>query len=311
MAGAQTADKAVIVSSAWGVRSVKNIKALIVLGVAVVAGLVAMYMADRYMKQQNESLAGAKVVVATKDLDLGTRLTPDMLQAVDWPRGSVPEGSANSVEKLVTRVVKTSVQRGEPILESKLAPVGTTGGLASVIEEGKRAMTVSVNEIIGVAGFALPGNYVDILVNTDDEKSKDPSKKVSKIVLERVLVLAVAQEASTDQTKPKVVSSVTFQVTPEEAEKIDLARSVGTLTLVLRNQVDKTPAETRGAFKQDLLRGETMAEEAKPAEAAKPRVVTRTVVKRVVEKAPAPQTQQVEVIRGTTRTTEQFKAEGQ
>ena len=83
MAGAQTADKAVIVSSAWGVRSVKNIKALIVLGVAVVAGLVAMYMADRYMKQQNESLAGAKVVVATKDLDLGTRLTPDMLQAVD------------------------------------------------------------------------------------------------------------------------------------------------------------------------------------------------------------------------------------
>lgn len=290
----------------------RNIKALLVLAVAIIAGAVAVYMADRYMKQQGETVGGAKVVVASGDLDLGTRLTPELLQAVDWPKGSVPEGSADGVDKLVTRVVKTSVQRGEPILESKLAPVGTTGGLASVIEEGKRAMTVSVNEIIGVAGFALPGNYVDILVNTQDEKSKDPSKQISKIVLERVLVLAVAQEASTDQTKPKVVSAVTLQVTPEEAEKIDLARSVGSLTLVLRNQVDKTPAETAGALKQQLLHGATMVEEPKPAEtAAVPKTTVRKAVKRVVAKPRAPATEQIEVIRGTERTIETFKAEEQ
>lgn len=291
----------------------RNIKALVVLAVAIIAGAGAVFMADRYMKQQGEAFGGAKVVVASKDLDLGTRLTPELMQAVDWPRGSVPEGSADGVDKLVTRVVKTTIQRGEPILESRLAPVGTTGGLASVIEEGKRAMTVSVNEIVGVAGFALPGNYVDILVNTQDEKAKDPSKQISKIVLERVLVLAVAQEASTDQTKPKVVSSVTFQVTPEEAEKIDLARSVGTLTLVLRNQVDTNAALTEGARKQELLHGATMAEEPKPAEAeaAAPKVATKTVVKRVyVKKTPkAPAMEQVEVIRGTTRTVEQFKSE--
>ncbi len=284
----------------------KNIRALVVLGVAVIAGIVAVILANRYMTQQGETLGGAKVVVAGKDLDLGTRLTPEMMQAVDWPRGSVPEGASDKIETLATRVVKTSVQRGEPILESKLAPVGATGGLASVIEEGKRAMTVSVNEIIGVAGFALPGNYVDILVNTQDEKAKDPSKQISKIVLERVLVLAVAQEASTDQTKPKVVSAVTLQVTPEEAEKIDLARSVGSLTLVLRNQVDKTPAETRGALKQQLLRGETMAEEPKPAAPVR-RVVVRRAPPVAAPKPPA--LDHVEVIRGTTRSTEQFKAE--
>ncbi len=283
----------------------RNIKAFVVLLVAIAAGGLAVYMANRYMTQQSESVGGAKVVVASKDLDLGTRLSPDVMQLVDWPKESVPEGAADKISSLDTRVVKTSVLRGEPILETKLAPIGTTGGLASVIEEGKRAMTVSVNEIIGVAGFALPGNYVDILVNTQDEKSKDPSKQISKIVLERVLVLAVAQEASTDQTKPKVVSSVTFQVTPDEAEKIDLARSVGSLTLVLRNQVDKSAADTGGALKQELLHGATMAEE--PAQPT----VTKRVVKRIYVKKAAPKaaTEQVEVIRGTQRTIENFKVE--
>lgn len=284
----------------------RNIKALVVLVVAIIAGVVAVFMADRYMKQQGESVGGARVVVASQDLVLGTRLTPEAMQAVDWPRNSVPEGASDKTDQLVTRVVKTNILRGEPILETKLAPAGTTGGLASLIEEGKRAMTVSVNEIVGVAGFALPGNYVDILVNTQDEKSKDPSKQISKIVLERVLVLAVAQEASTDQTKPKIVSSVTFQVTPEEAEKIDLARSVGTLTLVLRNQVDKTPADTTGALKQELLHGTTMQEEP-----PKPEVVTKRVVRRVYVKPVAKPTgtEQVEVIRGTERKLEPVRAE--
>ena len=142
------------------------------------------------------------------------------------------------------------------VIEAKLAPEGTKGGLSAVVDEGKRAMTVRVNDVIGVAGFALPGNYVDIMVNTQDEGSgrSDKDKSISKIVLERILVLAVAQEANRDTTKPKVVNAVTLEVTPDQAEKLDLARSVGTLSLVLRNQIDPKPAGTDGATKRTLLR---------------------------------------------------------
>jgi pilus assembly protein CpaB len=292
---------------------------LVVLAVAIVAGLTAVVLANRWMAQERADNAGFRVVVAAKNIDLGTRLTEEMLKAVPWPKESVPEGAFDAVEKVITRVAKTTVQSGEPLMESKLAPVGTTGGLASVITEGKRAMTVQVNEIIGVAGFALPGNYVDILVNTDAEKTGKSSgrdaRMVSKIVLERVLVLAIAQEASRDETKPKVVSAVTLEVSPEEAERIDLARSVGTLTLVLRNQVDTHLAGTTGAGKQELLK------EVEGVTPPKPQMITRVVVKhvptpvkaadRAVEAAkhtePEPTFEKIEVIRGTARSTEQVK----
>ena len=131
------------------------------------------------------------------------------------------------------------------MLESRLAPEGAKAGLSAIVAKGKRAITVKVNEVVGVAGFALPGNYVDVMVNTQEEgaKATDKDTSLSKIVLERILVLAVAQETTTDPNKPKVVSAVTLEVTPEQAEKLDLARSVGTLSLVLRNQVDPESGE--------------------------------------------------------------------
>ena len=108
--------------------------------------------------------------------------------------------------------------------------------------------------MIGVAGFALPGNYVDIIVNTQKEGEKtNQDQTISKIVLEKILVLAVAQEVGRDETKPRVVNAVTLEVTPEEAEKIDLARSVGSLSLVLRNQIDPNPIRTGGITKSELL----------------------------------------------------------
>src|SRR5512135_2291689 len=246
-------------------------RALVVLVLAIAAGIVAVVLANRWISQQTAVSEGTKVMVATRDLDLGTRLTPDMMQAVPWPKESVPPGAFDSPDKLATRVVRTNVLKGEPILDAKLAPIGASGGLSSVIKEGTRAMTVGVNEIVGVAGFALPGNYVDILVNTQDEKAR--SQQVSKIVLEHVLVLAVAQQATRDTTKPQVVSAVTLEVTPEQAEKIDLARSVGTLTLVLRNQVDTAIVNTKAVDKRMLL--------GSPAEAAPPKVVNKVIVKRV------------------------------
>src|SRR5213075_2467760 len=139
-------------------------------------------------------------------IDLGSRLTPPMLKAVEWPSGSMPKGAFANPADLDSRVLRASVLSGEPVLESKLAAVGSKGGLSAVVAEGKRAMTVRVNDVVGVAGFALPGNYVDIMVNTQNEGPKrvDQDKTISKIVLERILVLAVAQEADRDATKPRL-----------------------------------------------------------------------------------------------------------
>ena len=232
----------------------RNTRALIMIVVAVIAGLGAVVIGARWLSQQASSSAN-KLVVATSDIDLGSRLTPAMLKAVDWPANSMPKGGFTNPTELDARVLRTSVLSGEPILESKLAPVGSKGGLSAVVAEGKRAMTVRVNDVIGVAGFALPGNYVDIIVNTQEEGAKGANKDqtISKIVLEQILVLAVAQEVGRDETKPKVVSAVTVEVTPEQAEKLDLARSVGTLSLMLRNQVDLKMAGTEGATKAKLL----------------------------------------------------------
>lgn len=284
---------------------------------------------------------GTQVLVAANDLQVGTQLTPQLVQAVAWPRQSVPAGAFSDSAQVLqkekgcpelpggacpARVVMVSIQKGEPVLESKLAPVGTTGGLSSIIPVGRRAMTVSVNEIIGVAGFALPGSFVDILVNTQDDKAPDRSKQISKIVLQRVKVLAVAQESARDPNKPKVVSAVTLEVTPEEAEKIDLARSVGTLTLVLRNQVDSTAVDTEGARKPMLL-SESSAAQAEPAPTPQPAVAAApaepakpapkpapTKKKAAPKKKPAGEAgvgseQDVEVIRGVKSVTERVDVE--
>jgi pilus assembly protein CpaB len=240
----------------------KNKRALAVMAVAILFGLTAVVLASRWLLQQPGSSAG-RIVVAAGDINLGQRLTPEMLKQVEWPADSVPKGAYNDPQKLAGRVLKTSVLLGEPVSESKLAPNGTLGGLSALIAEGKRAITVRVNDVVGVAGFALPGNYVDIIVGTQKDAvagaANAREQNISKIVLERILVLAVAQEVSRDETKPKVVNAVTLEVTPEQAEKLDLARSVGTLSLVLRNQIDPQPVQTSGATKLTLLPEEATA----------------------------------------------------
>jgi pilus assembly protein CpaB len=288
----------------------KNTRAIVMIIVSVIIGLAAVVLASRWVAQQ-AAVATNKVVVAARDIDLGTRLTPEMLKLVEWPSGSIPPGAIQNTTELLkdeARVVRVSLTRGEPVLDTKLAPLGTKGGLSAVIKEGKRAITVRVNDVVGVAGFALPGNYVDIVVNTQDDASKVAGKErtISKIVLERILVLAIAQEVGRDETKPKVVNAVTLEVTPAEAEKIDLARSVGTLSLVLRNQIDDESVETEGITKSDLLkRLEPEVPVVKEGVAVEKKVV-------VYRRAPAkkePSRAQVEVIRGTAITRHELKAD--
>jgi pilus assembly protein CpaB len=261
----------------------KNRRALLMMALAVVFGLAAVALASRWLLRQTPG-GSNKIVVAAQDVNLGQRLTPEMLKQIDWPSDTLPRGALRDGSKLVGRVLKNSVLRDEPLSEAKLAPAGTLGGLSALIAEGKRAITVRVNDVVGVAGFALPGNFVDIIVNTQANDSA-----ISKIVLERILVLAVAQEVGRDETKPRVVNAVTLEVTPAQAENLDLARSVGTLSLALRNQVDPRPGTTGGATKGTLLGMQKPAAAAPPAQppalapapvAARPRVQVATAAPR-------------------------------
>lgn len=228
----------------------RNIRPAVMLVLAIGMGMAAVAMAAVWLNSR-ESLLTTHVVVAKEDVQIGTRLQPAMLQVVDWPSASPLKNPMTSIEQATDRVVNMPLVKGEPISMAKLAAKGETGGLSAVLREGRRAVTVKVNEIVGVAGFALPGNYVDVMVNTPDSHNN----LVSKIVIERIQVLAVAQDVANPESKPKVVNAVTLEVTPAQAEKIDLARSVGSLSLVLRSQVDMESVATVGARKNDLLQG--------------------------------------------------------
>lgn len=283
----------------------RSTRAIVMILLSLVAGVAAVILAANWVGQQAAENT-TQVIVASRDLDPGTPLTQAMLQEVPWPSGAVPGGAFKDMKALEGRVARAPVFKGEAILEPKLAPEGTKGGLTSIIQTGKRAISVKVNEVVGVAGFALPGSFVDVMVNILDSKNQS----VSKIVLQRILVLAIAQEANRDETKPKVVSAVTLEVTPEEAEKIDLARSIGALSLVLRNPIDGNSTETAGMDRDDLLGKQTVSpvvQVAAPA-AAPARPVVRKVraAPAVAPKSAPPVVVTVEVIRGVQKANSEF-----
>lgn len=256
-------------------------RSIAVLAGAVVAGVAAVLLAMQWTDRKINSSV-TQVVVAVKDIDPGERLSPENMRVMDWPRASMVRGASPSLASLDGRVAMQPVAAGEPILEQRLAVSGSRAGLSALIAPGRRAMTVKVNEVIGVGGFAMPGNYVDILV-TFNHNENPP---ISRIVLERILVLAVAQDHTVkDESKPKVVNAVTLEVTPEQAERLDLARSIGSLSLMLRNQADSEPVASRGALLTDILR-------VSPASSTKRGAYPST------DSAPS----RIEIIRGVQRT---------
>ncbi|QJD89656.1 Flp pilus assembly protein CpaB [Duganella dendranthematis] len=284
----------------------RNTRALTMIAVALVMALGAVVLAAQWIAGQSATNSN-KVAVALLDISMGARVTPELVHMVDWPTNSMPPGALVDLKSTDGRITRTNIQRGEPITEGKLAPAGTTGGLSAVVAAGKRAMTVRVNDVVGVAGFALPGNFVDILVNTQSDYRGDNAPRdqaISKIVLERILVLAIAQESNRDDTKPKVVNAVTLELTPEQVEKLDLARSVGTLSLVLRNQVDPQVANTEGATKSSLLddgKPQRPAVSAPPSAPPPPPAAVHAPVAK-----PAPRGETIEVIKGLDRSSQQF-----
>ncbi len=258
----------------------KNKRAIVLMAVAVLFGLAAMALASIWLLRQPNANA-KKFVVAAKAVPKGTALAKDMLKLSQKAVDPLPQGAETEPDKLIERVTQVDLVPEQAILESKLAPKAT--GLSAMISSGNRAITVRVNDVVGVAGFALPGNFVDVIVSTQKDApngERNTELNVSKIVLERILVLAVAQDLGRDESKPRVVNAVTLEVTPAQAELLDLARSVGTLSLALRNQNDKNDIHSDGATKRILLDEALPVPKMVAAATPKPapRPVTRPVV---------------------------------
>lgn len=216
------------------------------IAISALVGIVAVIVATFWLKSAREVV---QVVVAKTEIKSGERLTQDNLGLERLPKEEVSNDSILNREAALGRYAKFTIPQGDVVKEPLLVPVGAAGGLAASITPGKRAFAIRVNEVAGVAGFALPGNYVDILLSSKDSSGQP----TSKILIERVLVLAVAQEQSVkDDAKPKVVDVVTLEVTPQQAEKLDMARLVGGLSLALRNQKDESSEKTAGARRGDI-----------------------------------------------------------
>lgn len=225
---------------------------------SLLAGVVAVGYATRSLEAANATPT-RPVLTATQDIPPGVKLTPALVTAVEWPVVTPLNGAVESPDVVYGRVTAAPLVTGEPILQHRLAPEGSRSGLSGQISHGKRAFTIKVNEVVGVAGFAMPGTYVDVLVTLNNLPEPQRAEGTrSRIVLERLLVLAAAQEHTvTDEHRPKIVGAVTLEVRPDEAERLDLARSVGTLSLALRNPADLEAAPTEGARLNDVLAGAT------------------------------------------------------
>jgi pilus assembly protein CpaB len=232
---------------------------LFVLVLALVSGGIAGYAALQVVRQQPpvantaEPRSSQQVVVAARDLQVGALLGEEDVRTVDWPGNAVPAGFATSVPEVVGRGLITSVRMNEPLLDGKLSDRNGQGGLPIVIPEGMRAITVSVNEVVGVAGFVVTRTRVDVVLIIAAPGS---SEMVSKTILQNIEVLAVAQNFQPNpEGKPTVVSVVTLLLSPDDAERLILATSQGRIQLTLRNMIDVQTIRTAGVRTSGLLTG--------------------------------------------------------
>jgi pilus assembly protein CpaB len=222
---------------------------------ALVAALVVYSALKKREREVQEAMAqSVNIVVATHDLHIGTQLDPTAVKLARWSRDSMPPGAFTDVAAVTGKYVKTPFVENEPIVGDRLfSGVKTAGMLPLLIPAGMRAMSVPVDEVSDIAGFVLPGAHVDILVAIADKATG--GEPFSKIVLQNVEVIAVAQEIEEAKDEPKVVKVVTVLLTPEEAERLSVASHDGSLRLALRNYEDKKVVMTSGSNIAAMLRG--------------------------------------------------------
>ena len=227
---------------------------VLVFAFVVAAGaslLLYRLMAARVPAKAN--VPTAKVVLAARNLDLGSMIKDSDLKAGDW-NGALPQGAIVKKEDAVGRGVVSAMYDGEPILESRLAPKGAGAGLPSMIPPGMRAVAVHVNEVVGVAGFVVPGMRVDILISGNPPGGNNSTGTLTKTLLQNIEVLSAGQEFKKDvEGKPITVPVINLLVTPQQAEQLSLAANQTTIQLVLRNPLDTQVAKTNGAAVSQLF----------------------------------------------------------
>jgi len=291
----------------------RNNRTLIVLLVAIATAAGAtflVYQAIQRRPVQQLQLPQTSVVVAAHRIDTGMRVTATDVKLVGWPAGAMVPGSFTKIEQVVDRGAIVSLLENEPITASKLAPVGSGAGLPPAIPPGMRAISVRVNEVIGVAGFVTPGNRVDVFVTL-----KQGDNTITRVVTSNVQVLSAGTKLEQDKSKSGQAmpsSVVTLLLSPEDAERVVLASNEGQIMLALRNPLDVEPTRTAGTRLASLYSdspapgipvksGETAP--ARPR--SRPKAVAAPTP--VVAPPPEPKPYTVEAIRGAKRTEEEIR----
>ncbi len=291
----------------------RNKRFFIVLAGALLFGLLAAVSVSRYLSSAQAYTKNLnRVAVAKVAIPVGTKIIAEQVGMVQFPKESTPDGSFDSAEKLVGRVAVANIAPRETITEARLAPIGTAGGLSAVIPEGYRAMTVKVDDVVGISGFIMPDALVDVVVVIDPDEKAGSQDPISKIVLQNIKVLANGQniDKPEDQREATSVKAVTLLVTPEQAEKLALAATEGKLQLVMRNSIDQGDEQTQGVNKRQLLTGvhaspvpEPGALKSEQVQNPRPMVRRSRPEPKPVESAPvpAPPKASVEMIEGAKK----------
>lgn len=268
------------------------------LAVALVIGVLASRFVYREIRVASvpKTVPTVQVVVATMSLTLGTRLQANQVKTIDWPGSAPMAGSFSRIDDCVGRALLTNIAPNEPLLEQKLAPREAGAGLPAVIPEGMRALSVRVDDVVGVAGFVVPGTMVDVLA-TGDPGGTNGGDTVTRTILEDVRVLAAGQQTTQDkQGKPQTVSVVTLLVNPDQADRLTLASNEGRLRLALRNTIDTKQLDPPAVSRSSVFYGQ---------QPPKPKLVA-------VRHSPPPKPAAVadpyklEVIKGVTKETQTF-----
>jgi pilus assembly protein CpaB len=235
---------------------------IVMIGFAVLFGLLAVFLAQtwlnnqadarlRSIEAQRKSPAAARtIVVASKALRFGDELTAPALREQPWPEDALPAGAFGKIADLTSgkRVAVLPMDINEPILASKITGPGQRATLSAVLQEGMKAVTIRVNDVEGVAGFVLPGDHVDVELT----RQVDKDTATNDVVIENVRVLAVDQSADARAEKAAVVKAVTLEVDVTDAQRLSLASSVGTLSLLLRKAGETTSSSSQRVTLADL-----------------------------------------------------------
>jgi pilus assembly protein CpaB len=279
-----------------------------VLALAILAGGGLAYGTYNFMQNQpvkSVSTPTQPVVVAAADLQLGAELKKEDLQVVQFPVGKAPDGTFAKPEEIIGRGLIVPIVKNEPVLRAKLASKEAGSGLPPVIPEGMRAVSVRVNEVVGVAGYVLPGNRVDVLATASPSDSH--ADVTTKVILSNVQVITAGtrMEQDQDKDKPVQVTVVTLLVNPEQSERLALASTEGKIQLALRNPLDLGAPETPGVKTAGLM-GNVKAPASQVRQVASSRPRAAQPVTQLAPPPPPPMPT-VEVIRGDKRATEVIK----